>query len=137
MLRSYLNSSQLRPKNPYLYRGLCPAHVPADLMGVVRQWIVRPVIPVLQSLLTRSDVSSGVSRRRILTDIPIACGLPTSSTRAFRMLANRSGVRRRAAPMPPSVENDLGHPAFTSKPLTCSAKSFAASTARSGEFVPI
>lgn len=106
------------------------------LIGVVRQWIVKPVIPVAQSFRTRDSVISGVSKSRIFTLIPISNSVPTFLTRASRIEQSNSGVLKRAAPIPPLVLKDFGHPAFTSIPATSPATSRAAWTALSGSDVP-
>jgi hypothetical protein len=94
------------------------------LMFLVRQWTVRFLIPVLRIRETRTKVDGWVGSIRILHEI--GRGILSRSLR--RILRRRSGVERRAAPMPECVlwvslvlrkrgwayENGLGHPQLRS-----------------------
>ena len=63
--------------------------------------------------LTRFKVSSSLGKILILQ----VTGMLTAATRLVRILRILSGCERRAAPMPPFRENDLGQPKFNQSTL--------------------
>ncbi len=95
------------------------------------------MIPVWQILRTIVSVSSTDGNTLILQLIPIPNGLPISVTRAFSILTSLSTSDNNAEPMPPEVEKCFGQPQFKSMAETSFATRRAASTAVSGDPLPI
>lgn len=105
------------------------------LMFLVRQCIVRQLMPVFTIRSTSFKVSSCDGSKRILAEMLISVGM--ASRRAVRIEQRRSGVDKRAAPIPECVEKDLGQPQLRSIPETSFMTARAALTAYSGSADPI
>ena len=101
----------------------------------VRQWTVIALTPVSTMRFTRFRVSSWVGNSRILAETDISGG--RSFRKAVRIEQRRSGLDRRAAPIPAWVEKDFGQPQLRSMPETSFLTTRAAWTARSGSAEPI
>ena len=97
-------------------RSLSITALSLSLMLLVRQWTVKALIPVLTIFSTSLRVSSCEGSSRIFA-VTVICG-GISFRRAVRMEQSRSGLLRRAAPMPACVEKGLGQPQFRSMPDT-------------------